>query len=47
MKRYIIIFLIILFNTTYVYADCKFNGKDYPTGTRIGPFVCSADGSWK
>jgi hypothetical protein len=28
-------------------ADCLWQGKSYPTGTRIGGLTCQADGSWK
>jgi|GEM_PF-1582763 len=28
------------------YADCTHKGKSYPTGTVIGPLVCTADGTW-
>jgi hypothetical protein len=29
------------------FADCERDGQTYPTGARVGPFTCTADGSWK
>lgn len=29
------------------YADCIWQGKSYPTGTRIGGLACQPDGTWK
>lgn len=28
-------------------ANCIYNGKSYPPGTRIGPLVCQPNGTWK
>ncbi len=28
-------------------ANCIYNGKSYSPGTRIGPLVCQANGTWK
>ena len=28
-------------------ADCSFNGRSYPTGTRIGDRICMPDGTWQ
>ncbi len=44
--------LILLFsiNVCLVYAQpqegCIYEGRRYPVGTRIGPYVCQPDGSW-
>lgn len=37
--------MAILFSTA-ARADCIYNGTAYPTGTQIGGFVCSENGSW-
>ncbi len=29
------------------WAACVYQGRSYPTGTRIGPLTCQADGSWR
>jgi hypothetical protein len=29
------------------WADCIYEGQRYPTGTRIGPYVCRPDGTWQ
>ncbi|MEO6021775.1 MAG: hypothetical protein ABIP64_01380 [Burkholderiales bacterium] len=28
-------------------ADCVKDGHTYKTGERVGPFICTADGTWK
>jgi hypothetical protein len=28
-------------------ADCEYQGKRYPTGTKIGDKTCMKDGSWR
>jgi len=28
-------------------ANCIYNGRSYPPGTKIGPLVCQPDGTWK
>jgi hypothetical protein len=28
-------------------AGCWYNGKLYPTGTRIGAVVCQPNGAWR
>jgi hypothetical protein len=28
-------------------ADCIYDGRVYPTGTRIGPLECMPDGTWR
>jgi len=38
--------LMILF-VKLALADCIYDGKAYPTGTRIGPLVCMPDGTWQ
>jgi hypothetical protein len=46
MKKYIgAILLFLLFSST-AFADCMNNGKAYPTGTILGPLVCSGNGTW-
>jgi hypothetical protein len=39
------IMLLLVISTGH--ADCYYNGKKYPTGTRIGPYVCMPDGTWQ
>jgi hypothetical protein len=29
------------------WADCVYQGKSYPTGTKIGGLTCQADGTWR
>lgn len=29
------------------WAECVYQGKSYPTGTRLGGLTCQADGTWK
>lgn len=39
---------LFLGKITSVYAaNCIYDGRSYPPGTRIGPFVCQPDGTWK
>ena len=38
--------IIFTLTITAAYADCFFEGYWYPTGYRIGPYVCAPDGSW-
>jgi hypothetical protein len=28
-------------------ATCNLNGVAYQTGTRVGPYTCMPDGSWR
>lgn len=30
-----------------VWADCVYQGRSYPTGTRIGGLTCQPDGTWR
>jgi hypothetical protein len=29
------------------WADCIYNGKYYPTGTKVGDLTCQPDGTWR
>ncbi|MBL8350194.1 MAG: hypothetical protein JNL87_07740 [Burkholderiaceae bacterium] len=29
------------------WADCVYQGKKYPTGTKIGGLTCQPDGTWR
>jgi hypothetical protein len=40
-----ILVLCLLFVPTVAAADCVYNGKTYPEGTRIGVLVCES-GRW-
>lgn len=28
-------------------ADCEFQGKQFPTGAVVGPYICMPDGTWQ
>ena len=45
IKKTIASFLMFIFLTGSVFADCTYNGATYAEGTRIGPYVCSG-GQW-
>jgi hypothetical protein len=47
MKKLIIGAILLVGYVGHAIADCEYQGKWYPTGTRIGPMVCQADGTWK
>ncbi len=44
MKR-LLVLLLFTVTASAVYADCVYNGRTYPEGTVIGPYVCSG-GNW-
>ena len=43
----ILMFLITCGFASGAWADCLFQGRAYPTGTRIGGLTCQADGTWR
>ena len=45
LSMFTLILMIVIIPKAY--ADCKFNGKTYTTGTDIGGLVCQRDGTWK
>jgi hypothetical protein len=47
MKKILLAAALIVFLGTPVLANCIYEGKSYPTGTRIGPLVCTSDGTWR
>ncbi|CAB5133381.1 hypothetical protein D3OALGB2SA_3775 [Olavius algarvensis associated proteobacterium Delta 3] len=47
MKTIIAVIVAVLLFSTPVYANCIYNGGSYPTGTVIGPLVCSPNGTWQ
>lgn len=50
MKKHFVRLLAIALATlwmTAAQADCLWQGKSYPTGTRIGGLTCQPDGTWK
>ena len=47
MKKLILLLVILLCLTTFVMADCEYNGTRYPPGTILGPLVCMPDGTWQ
>lgn len=42
-----LVFLIACGSTFSAWADCVYEGKSYPTGTKIGSLTCQADGTWR
>jgi hypothetical protein len=46
MKNTSIFIIVFLMLSNIAIADCTYNGKTYPEGTVIGPYVCS-NGQWK
>lgn len=46
MKKCVTV-LILVFCSSYAYADCTHDGVSYPSGTTLGPLVCSPDGAWQ
>jgi hypothetical protein len=47
MKFILCISVLLIGMTAPVYADCIYNGRTYPTGSRLGGLVCTPDGSWQ
>ena len=44
--------MILMFLTMYgfasdAWADCLYQGRPYPTGTKIGGLTCQANGTWR
>ena len=44
-KLFFALVMFLLFSST-AFANCINNGTEYPTGTVLGPLVCSPDGTW-
>ena len=40
-----LVFSAVFMGATAALADCRYNGKLYPEGTAIGPYVCEG-GQW-
>ena len=47
MKRIFLVIMLVVFFASPVLANCVHNGRSYPTGTRLGPLVCTPSGAWK
>lgn len=48
MRTLAITLLLLLTGMTLdAYAACTYKGRTYPTGSRVGPYVCQPDGTWK
>jgi len=47
MKQTCMIFSVLVLFMGTAHAECIKDGVPYPTGTEIGGFICTADGSWK
>jgi hypothetical protein len=43
MKLLVICLFMLMSTGTFA---CLYDGQEYPVGTRIGPLVCTSDGSW-
>lgn len=37
----IALIVVVLLHTELALADCTYNGVSYPSGTVLGPYVCS------
>jgi hypothetical protein len=46
MKIKISIIILFFLLTSTAFANCIYNGNEYPEGTVIGPYVC-VNGQWK
>ena len=45
---YIVLFVFLVgLVTAPAWADCIYNGKYYPTGTKVGSLTCQPDGTWR
>jgi hypothetical protein len=38
---------LLLLSSSAAFADCRYNGKQYPVGTIINGYICTAGGKWK
>ncbi len=47
MKTLLISALLFWAVIAVAHAECTYEGSEYPTGTVIGPLVCTADGTWQ
>lgn len=43
MKTKLILVICLLFISSSAFADCAYQGSNYPEGSQIGPYVCSGD----
>ena len=44
---FISLFILLIGFNAVAYADCVYNGRQYPTGSQVGPYVCQPDGTWQ
>ena len=42
IKRIVFILMLVAYASA-AHADCSLNGKKYPEGTKVGPYVCESD----
>lgn len=47
MRSLVLLLIILVSLTTFAMADCEHDGKNYPTGTILGPLICTPDGTWQ
>ncbi|MEJ2552799.1 MAG: hypothetical protein P8079_02005 [Gammaproteobacteria bacterium] len=45
MKEMLVMILVLSCHA--VSADCTYNGRQYPVGTVVNGYICTADGRWK
>lgn len=41
------VMVLLLGSVKEAAATCTLNGAAYQTGTRVGPYTCMPDGSWR
>jgi hypothetical protein len=47
MKTLTLTLILLIGTISAAYAiDCRYNGRSYPPGTVLGPYVCSDNGTW-
>jgi len=45
MKQIMFLTALLIVLVSGVYADCQYNGRWYPEGATMGPYIC-VNGSW-
>lgn len=45
--KIIYLYALIAMFAPSAWANCIYNGKTYPTGTKLGELTCQPDGTWK
>jgi hypothetical protein len=47
MRQFILAVIVWACCVAAASAECSYNGKAYPTGTKLGPYTCQSDGTWR